>query len=96
MRAKFDKLSYEGGKTQGCAAAAEAEQPWMTAEQIPVKRDYTEKDLEGLEHLNYAAGIVPFLRGPYSTMYVMRPCIFTGRRRVFLGNPLPREVSYQR
>ena len=54
MRAKFDKLSYEGGKTQGCAAAAEAEQPWMTAEQIPVKRDYTEKDLEGLEHLNYA------------------------------------------
>ena len=45
----------------------------MTAEQIPVKRDYTEKDLEGLEHLNYAAGIVPFLRGPYSTMYVMRP-----------------------
>ena len=73
MRAKFDKLSYEGGKTQGCAAAAEAEQPWMTAEQIPVKRDYTEKDLEGLEHLNYAAGIVPFLRGPYSTMYVMRP-----------------------
>ena len=73
MRAKFDKLSYEGGRTQCCAATAEAEQPWMTAEQIPVKRDYTEKDLEGLEHLNYAAGIAPFLRGPYSTMYVMRP-----------------------
>ena len=45
----------------------------MTAEQIPVKGSYTEKDLEGLEHLNYAAGIAPFLRGPYSTMYVMRP-----------------------
>ncbi len=30
-------------------------------------------DLEGMEHLNYAAGIAPFLRGPYSTMYVMRP-----------------------
>ena len=26
-----------------------------------------------MEHLNYAAGIAPFLRGPYSTMYVMRP-----------------------
>ena len=45
----------------------------MTAEQIPVKTDYTAKDLENLEHLNYAAGIAPFLRGPYSTMYVMRP-----------------------
>jgi len=71
MRAKFEKLSYEGGKTQ-CAAQAEA-QPWMTAEQIPVKTDYTAEDLENLEHLNYAAGIAPFLRGPYSTMYVMRP-----------------------
>ncbi|NJY61367.1 methylmalonyl-CoA mutase [Salinimicrobium sp. CDJ15-81-2] len=34
---------------------------------------YTEKDLEGLEHLNFAAGIPPYLRGPYSTMYVIRP-----------------------
>ena len=34
---------------------------------------YSAKDLEEMEHLNYAAGIAPFLRGPYSTMYVMRP-----------------------
>ena len=46
---------------------------WETAEHIMVKPAYTEKDLEGMEHLNYAAGIAPFLRGPYSTMYVMRP-----------------------
>ena len=72
MRAKFENLSYEGGKAQCCAAQSEA-QPWLTAEQIPVKSDYTAKDLENLEHLNYAAGIAPFLRGPYSTMYVMRP-----------------------
>ena len=72
MRAKFENLSYEGGQAQCCAAQAEA-QPWLTAEQIPVKSDYTAKDLENLEHLNYAAGIAPFLRGPYSTMYVMRP-----------------------
>ena len=37
------------------------------------KPAYGKKDLEGMEHLNYAAGIAPFLRGPYSTMYVMRP-----------------------
>ncbi|MCQ2305819.1 MAG: methylmalonyl-CoA mutase [Bacteroidales bacterium] len=46
---------------------------WETAEHIMVKPAYTEKDLEGMEHLNYAAGIAPNLRGPYSTMYVMRP-----------------------
>ena len=46
---------------------------WMTPEQIPVKPVYTKEDLEGMEHLNYAAGIPPYLRGPYSTMYVMRP-----------------------
>ena len=45
----------------------------MTAEQIPCKPVYGKDDLEGMEHLNYAAGIAPFLRGPYSTMYVMRP-----------------------
>ena len=73
MRAKFENLSYEGGQAQCCTAAAEAKEPWLTAEQIPVKDNYTAKDLEELEHLNYAAGIVPNLRGPYSTMYVMRP-----------------------
>ncbi len=46
---------------------------WLTPEQIPVKPVYTKEDLEEMEHLNYAAGIPPFLRGPYSTMYVMRP-----------------------
>lgn len=47
--------------------------PWQTQEQIDVKPYYTAADIAGLEHLNYAAGIPPFLRGPYSTMYVMRP-----------------------
>ncbi|GAB1405325.1 methylmalonyl-CoA mutase [Lentimicrobium sp.] len=46
---------------------------WMTTEQIPVKPVFTAADLDKMEHLNYAAGIAPFLRGPYSTMYVMRP-----------------------
>src|SRR5574344_346911 len=46
---------------------------WKTPELIDVKPVYTKEDLEGMEHLNYAAGVAPFLRGPYSTMYVMRP-----------------------
>ncbi len=46
---------------------------WVTAEQIHVKPVYTKADLEGMEHLNYAAGLAPYLRGPYSGMYAMRP-----------------------
>ena len=46
---------------------------WQTPELIDVKPVYTKEDLEGLEHLNYASGIPPFLRGPYSAMYPLRP-----------------------
>ncbi|MBI9055905.1 MAG: methylmalonyl-CoA mutase [Bacteroidales bacterium] len=46
---------------------------WKTPEQIDVKNAYTKDDLEGMEHLNYAAGLAPFLHGPYSAMYAMRP-----------------------
>ncbi len=46
---------------------------WKTPEKIDVKSVYSKDDLAGMEHLNYAAGKAPFLRGPYSTMYVMRP-----------------------
>ena len=49
------------------------EEPWMTAEKIPVRTVYDESDLEGKEHLDYAAGVPPFLRGPYPGMYVTRP-----------------------
>ncbi|WP_301084139.1 methylmalonyl-CoA mutase family protein, partial [uncultured Alistipes sp.] len=74
MRAKFSELKYEGQQKSCCASKKCGQvEPWLTAEQIPVKGTYTAADLEGMEHLNYAAGIAPFLRGPYSTMYVMRP-----------------------
>ena len=48
-------------------------QKWMTPEGIEVKPLYTAADLEQIEHLDYAAGIPPFLRGPYSSMYSLRP-----------------------
>ncbi|MGI0104971.1 methylmalonyl-CoA mutase family protein, partial [Salinimicrobium sp. WS361] len=37
------------------------------------RKIYAAKDVKNLKHLNFAAGIPPYLRGPYSTMYVMRP-----------------------
>jgi methylmalonyl-CoA mutase len=49
------------------------EQIWMTPEHIDVRSIYTEADLCDLEHLDFLSGIPPFLRGPYSTMYVQRP-----------------------
>ncbi len=44
-----------------------------TMEQVDVKPLYTAEDYKGLNHLEYMAGVPPFLRGPYSTMYVTRP-----------------------
>ena len=46
---------------------------WRTPEQIDIQPVYTKEDLEGMEHLDFAAGIPPFLRGPYSMMYPFRP-----------------------
>jgi len=45
----------------------------MSPEHICVKPAYSAEDLAGLEHLAGAAGIPPYLRGPYSSMYVLRP-----------------------
>ncbi|MDR3094702.1 MAG: methylmalonyl-CoA mutase family protein, partial [Bacteroidales bacterium] len=66
----FKSINY---KVASPAGSINAGSLWQTPEQIPVKPVYTAADLEGMEHLNYAAGIAPNLRGPYSTMYVMRP-----------------------
>ena len=71
MRPDFSKLSYKPA-SKPCASPSKATD-WQTNEQIPVKPIYTAEDLKGLDHLEYAAGVAPFLRGPYSTMYVMRP-----------------------
>jgi methylmalonyl-CoA mutase len=49
------------------------EKDWITPERIPIRSVYTREDLSGMEHLNYAAGLPPFLHGPYSGMYAMLP-----------------------
>ena len=67
------KAAAPAGALCGCKTKAGADEIWKTPEHIEVKPVYTKEDLEGMEHLNYAAGIAPNLRGPYSTMYVMRP-----------------------
>ncbi|SDH72191.1 methylmalonyl-CoA mutase [Roseospirillum parvum] len=58
---------------KGTAGAAPGDRPWTTPEKIDVRPLYTEADLAGLDHLDTLPGIVPFLRGPYPTMYVQQP-----------------------
>ena len=78
MRPNFKNIDI---KNAGFAATNAAEwakangiEPnWKTPEHIEVKPVYTKEDLEGMEHLNYASGLPPYLRGPYSGMYAMRP-----------------------
>ena len=77
MRPDFSKISYKPSVEKKDFRQWEKEnnnQPaWMTAEQINLKPVFGADDLKGLEHLHYAAGIPPYLHGPYSTMYVMQP-----------------------
>ena len=46
---------------------------WDTPEGIPVKPLYTTEDLKGMEHINTLPGLEPYVRGPYATMYTVRP-----------------------
>ena len=78
MRPDFKDIDFKHGAKSGTSfreweKKARIHRNWITPEQIPVKPVYGAVDLEEMEHLNYAAGLPPFLRGPYSTMYVMRP-----------------------
>jgi methylmalonyl-CoA mutase len=78
MRPDFKNIKIT--KSSGTAASTVSPKPaeanaggWTTAEQIPLKPVFTKDDISGMEHLAYAAGLPPYLRGPYSAMYVMKP-----------------------
>jgi methylmalonyl-CoA mutase len=70
MRPDFSKIDYKRAVEPSDAHESDE---WLSPEHIAVKSFYTPEDLKRLEHLEYAAGIAPYLRGPYSTMYVMHP-----------------------
>ena len=78
MRPDFSNVNFRAAKENGESFVQwekenGIQKSWQTPEQIDVKPVYGKDDLAEMEQLNYAAGIAPFLRGPYSTMYVMRP-----------------------
>ena len=67
-RKKVQHIVLEGVKTESTIKKS-----MDTAETIALESSYTKNDINSLEHLDFAAGQAPFLRGPYSTMYVQRP-----------------------
>ena len=78
MRPNFKDVDFRTGSRPGQSfreweKVTGIRKDWITPEKIPVKPVYGQDDLEEMEHLDYAAGLPPFLRGPYSTMYVMNP-----------------------
>lgn len=72
MKPEFNALS-ELSLSKKKKEAHHIPHAWHTAEQIDLKSAYTADDYSKLKHVNYAAGLPPYLRGPYSSMYVMRP-----------------------
>ena len=70
MRPDFTKIDWKPGAVWSTARQADE---WISPEHFALKGFYTRDDLDGLEHLRYAAGIPPYLGGPYTTMYATRP-----------------------
>ena len=70
MRPDFSRINPKPASAGGKSPAGKE---WLTPEHISVKSVFSKDDLQGMEHLQYAAGIPPYLRGPYPGMYVMRP-----------------------
>jgi methylmalonyl-CoA mutase len=71
MRKDFSNISYQS--QEGSSVASSAAEKFVTAEQITLNTSYTLADTKEFEHLNFGAGTPPFLRGPYSSMYVQNP-----------------------
>ncbi len=76
MRPDFSKINIDTGKDgsfREWEKQHDIKADLETPEKINIKPAYGKEDLEKMEHLDYAAGVPPYLRGPYSTMYAMRP-----------------------
>ncbi len=69
MRKDFQKLTYVSKGER----VTNTEEKFMTAEQIELAGNYQASDLKDLKHTAFAAGLPPFLRGPYTSMYVKNP-----------------------
>lgn len=71
MRLDFSNIAYDSFQVP--SNGAEKGSTWQSPEGIEVKSVYHNEDLSHAEHLGYVSGIAPYLRGPYASMYLVRP-----------------------
>ncbi len=74
IQPNFNQISLDLTlRSAGTTTSASNENIWETSEKIPVKNSFSPEDVADLQHLDFGAGIPPFLRGPYSSMFVSQP-----------------------
>ena len=71
MKPDFSKINIKQANKESKSPILK--KTWETSEKIKLKNSFFKDDIINFEHLEYAAGIPPYLRGPYSAMYAMRP-----------------------
>ena len=64
----FAQIALETSNVDGCSG-----QDWLTPEGLHVKCAYGPEDMKGIDFLNTWPGALPYLRGPYPTMYTTQP-----------------------
>ncbi len=72
-RPDFSKINFPQDSPNTTANPLREDSGWNTPEQIAIKAHYLPQDIEEMEHLGFGAGLPPFLRGPYASMYTGRP-----------------------
>ncbi|MFT6245980.1 MAG: methylmalonyl-CoA mutase, partial [Crocinitomicaceae bacterium] len=69
-RVDFNKIDFA---TESASGEMNQVSNFATAEKIVIQNFYTEKDVQDIEHIGFVSGIPPYLRGPYSSMFAIRP-----------------------
>ena len=72
MKPDFNSIKYNQSTVDSSNEETNTKS-WISPEKIEVKPTYTALDSEDLSHLDFTAGIPPYLRGPYATMYTTKP-----------------------
>jgi len=70
MKPDFSEIKFNGFESP---ANEDKHDSWVSPEKITIKSAYQESDIESKESKDNQAGLPPYLRGPYATMYTVRP-----------------------
>jgi methylmalonyl-CoA mutase len=73
QRPDFSKIDINKTPVFSDSETTVESKTWRTPEKIDVKSFYSAKDIEGLRHHDFTAGLPPFIGGPYAGMYAIRP-----------------------